>query len=50
MEALKYLKIGMAPGPTEAYAEMILAGGDVGIRVLMEHCHRILDGIGMPQD
>ena len=49
MEVLKYLKIGKAPGPTEVYAEMILASGDVGIRVLMELCHRILDGKGMPE-
>ena len=29
---------------------MILANGDVGIRVLIELCHRILDGKGMPED
>ena len=50
MEAFKYLKIVKAPGPTEVYAEMILASGDVGIRVLIELCHRILDGKGMPED
>ena len=50
MEAFKYLKIGKTPGPTEVYAEMILASGDVGIRVLMELCQRILDGKGMPED
>ena len=50
IEAVKYLKIGMAPGPTEVNAEMILAGGDVGIGVLTEHCHRILDGKGMTED
>ena len=50
MEAYKYLKIGMASGPTEVYAEMILASDDVGISVLMELCHRILDGRGMSED
>ena len=50
MKVFKYLKIGKAPGPTDVYAEMILASGDVGIRVLMEHCHGILDGKGMPDD
>ena len=50
MVACKYFKIGKAPGPTEVYPEMTLAGGDVGIRVLMELCHRILDGKGMPED
>ena len=50
MEAFKYLKIGKAPGPTEVYAKMILASGDVGIIVLMELCHRILDEKGLPED
>ena len=36
MKAFKYLKIGKAPGPTEAYAETILASGDAEMRVLME--------------
>ena len=44
------MKIGKAPGPTEVYAEMILASGDVAIRVLMEPCHKILDGKEMPAD
>ena len=44
------MKIGRAPWPTEVEAEMILASGDVGIRVLMELCHRILDGRGMTED
>ena len=50
MEALKYLKVGKAPGPSEVYAELILASGDVGISVLMELCQRILDGKGMSAD
>ena len=44
MEAFKYVMIGMAPGLTEAYVEMILASGDVGNGALMKLCHRILDG------
>ena len=50
METFKYLKIEKASGPTEVYAEMISASGNVGIRVLMEFCHRILDEKGMPKD
>ena len=50
MEAFIYLMIGKVPGPTEVYAEMILASGDVGIRVLMERFHRILDEKGMQED
>ena len=29
-------------GPTEVYAEMILASGDVGVRVMMKLFHRML--------
>ena len=50
MEAFKYLKIGKAPGWSEVYAEMILASGDIWIRVLMELSQRILDGKVMPAD
>ena len=44
------MKIGKVSGPTEVYAEMSLDTGDVGIRVLMELCHGILDQNGMPKD
>ena len=50
MEALKHLKIGKAPGPTEVYEEMILASEDVGMRVLMELCQRKIDGGEMQED
>ena len=50
MEEFKYLTIGKVPVPTEAYTEMILASGDVGITVLIELCHRILDRKGLPDD
>ena len=50
MEAFKHSKIVKASGPSEVYAEMILAGGDVGIRALMEPCLKIQDGKGMPAD
>ena len=48
MEAFKHLKIGRAHVPSEVYGEMILAREDDGIRVLMEPCQKILDG--MPAD
>ena len=37
-------------GPTDVYAEVILASGVVGIRVLVEICQRILHGKRMPDD
>ena len=50
LEAFKHLKIAMAPGPSEVYAQMILASGDILIKMLMDLFQRILDGIGMPED
>ena len=50
MEAFKHLNIGTAPWLSEAYAEVVLASGDVEIRVLIELCQRILDKNGMPAD
>ena len=35
-------------GPSEVHAEIILANGDVGIKVFMERYQRTLDGKGMP--
>ena len=50
LEAFIHLKIGRTPGPSEVYAKMILASGDVGIRVLMELCQRTQDGKWTPAD
>ena len=50
LEAIKHLNIGKVLEPSEVYAEVILSSGDVGIRVLVELCLRILDGQGMPAD
>ena len=36
LEAFNHMKIGKAPGPSEAFAEMNLASGDVEIRVFVE--------------
>ena len=46
----EHLKIGKAHGPSKVYEEIILTSENVGIRVLMEHCQRILDEKGMPAD
>ena len=43
MEAFKHLSTVMASEQSEVDAEMILASGDVGIKVLMELFQRILD-------
>ena len=50
MEAFKHLKIGRAPRPSEVYAKVILAIGNVGNIMLIVLFQRILDGKGMPAD
>ena len=50
IEALEHSKIGKDRGPSEVYAEIILAIGDNEIRVLMESCQKILDEKGMLAD
>ena len=50
LDALKHLRIGKTSGPSDVYAEMILASGDIGIRVLMEISQRYLDEKGMSAD
>ena len=50
MKMFKHLKIGKASEPSDDYAEMILASGDVGIIVLMELCLNIIDGKLVPAD
>ena len=47
METFKRMKIGQTP---EVNAEIILASGDNGIRVLMAFCKRMHDEKGMPSD
>ena len=37
-------------GPSEVSTEMIAASGEVGIRVMMKLCQRLLDGKGMPEE
>ena len=49
-EAFMHLKIGKAPGLSEAYEKMILASRDAEIRVLRKLYQRILDVKRMPAE
>ena len=49
-EAMQKMKSGKAAGLSEVSVEMIRASGDVGIKVMMDLCQRVLDGKGMPED
>ena len=48
--AIKMMKLGKAAGPSEVCAEMISAAGEVGARVMMELCQRVLDEKGMTNE
>ena len=41
-------KSGKATGPSKVSVEMIVASGEIGVKVMMELCQRVLDGRGMP--
>ena len=50
VEAIQSMKSGKATGTTEVSVEMIVASGEIGVKVLMELCQRVLDGRGMPDE
>ena len=49
-EAMQKVKSGKATGPSEVSVEMIVASGEIGVKVMMELCQRVLDGRGMPDE
>ena len=50
VEAIQSMKSGKATGPSEVSVEMIVASGEIGIKVMMELCQRVLDGRGLPDE
>ena len=50
MEAMQRMKSGKATGPSEVSVEMIVASGEIGVKVMMELCQRVMDGRGMPKE
>ena len=50
VEAIQSMKSGKATGTSEVSVEMIVASGKIGVKVMMELCQRVLDGIGMPDE
>ena len=43
VEAIRRMKSGKATGPYEVSVEMIVASGEIGVKVMMELCQHILD-------
>ena len=48
VEAKQTTKSEKATGPSEVSVEMIVASGQIGVKVIMELCQRVLDDGGMP--
>ena len=48
VESIQSMKSGKATGPSEVSVEMIVASGEIGVKVMMELCQRVLDDRGMP--
>ena len=47
VEAMQKMKSGKATGPFEVSVEVIVASGEIGVKVIMKLCQRVLDGRGM---
>ena len=50
VEAMQSMKSGKATGPSKVSVEMIVASGEIGVKVMTELCHHVLDGRGMPDE
>ena len=50
VEAIQSMKSGKASGTSGVSVKMIVASGEIGVKVMMELCQRVLDGRGMPDE
>ena len=50
VQAMQRMKSGKATGTSEVSVEMIVASCEIGVKVMMELCQRVLDGRGMPDE
>ena len=50
VEAMQRMESGKATGPSEVSVEMIVASGEIAVKVMMELCWCVLDGRGMPDE
>ena len=50
VEAMQKMKSGKATGPSEVSMEMIVASGEIQVKVMMELCQHVLDDRGMPDE
>ena len=50
VEAVQRMKSGKATKPFEVSVEMVVASGEIGVKVMIGLCQRVLDGRGMPDE
>ena len=50
VEAMQRMISGKATGTSEVSVEMIVASGEIGVKVMIELCQRVMDGRGMPDE
>ena len=50
VKAMQRMKSGKATGPSEVSVEMIVASGEIEVKVIFELCQRVLDSKGMPDE
>ena len=50
LQAIQRMKSRKATGPYKVSVEMIVASGEIGVKVMLELCQRVLDGRGMPDE
>ena len=48
VEAMQRMKSGKATGQSEVSMEMMIGSGEITVKVMMELCHRVINGKGMP--
>ena len=50
VEAMQRMISGKTTEPSEVSVETIVASGKIRVKVMMELCHHVLDGRGMPDE
>ena len=50
VQAIQSMKSAKATGTSEVSVEMVVASGEVGVKVMMELCQHVLYGRGMPDE
>ena len=50
VDAIQKMKSGKATGPFEVNVKMIVASGEIGVKLMVDLCQHILDDRGMPDE